>query len=81
MIEVALSYPEGGYVPDGVWYFMTDLAIFSAAIAAVSGIVWLWNRGPEKLIKYGPEWMTKLGIRWGKKRDLKKNGVPDEQTD
>ena len=67
-------YPEGGYVPDQVWYLMGDLAIFAAVVATISGVMFLWRHGPRLLIKYGPTLFTTWGNRW----DLRRNGDSNE---
>jgi len=70
MIEVFADwYPEGGYVPDEVWYLMGDLAIFAAVVATIAGIRFLWQHGPRLLIKYGPILFTTWGNRWMMRRN------------
>lgn len=76
---------EPEFFPSWLWEFMTNMGLLAAVVASFTLAAWtgtwLWNHGPKLLIKYGTKWMARLGIRWGNKRDLKKNGVPDEPTD
>ena len=60
---------EAAFFPEWVWHLMTNLGLIAAVIAAWASLVWVWNRGPALLIKYGPAWMTKLGLHWGARRD------------
>ena len=48
---------------------MTNLGLLAAIIAVWASAVWVWNRGPALLIKYGFNWMTTIGHWWGGKRD------------
>ena len=61
-------YPEGGFVPPEVWWMIADLGVLAAIVAVISGLVYLWKRGPAILIKNGPDWWTKLGRRWYARR-------------
>ena len=60
---------EAAFFPEWVWHLMTNLGLVAALIAAWASLVWVWNRGPALLIKFGPKWMTTMGHWWGGKRD------------
>lgn len=62
---------ETDFFPEWLWILMTNLAMLGAVIAFVTMLMWVWDRGPRLLIKYGPGWMTRLGLRWGNKRTMK----------
>lgn len=63
-----MRYPDGGIFPEWVWSLMTDIGLIVAIVAAISALLWLWDRGPGLLIKYGPQWMTTLGNKWHGRR-------------
>ncbi len=65
-----MGYPwEAEFFPAWVWHLMTNLGLIAALIAAWASLVWVWNRGPALLIKFGPDWLSKLGHWWCDKRD------------
>ncbi len=63
-----MRYPEDGLFPEWVWTVMTDVGLVVAVVAFFSALLWLWQRGPGFLVKYGPEWTTTLGEWWHGKR-------------
>ena len=57
------------FFPDALWNLMTNVGLVVAVVAFISAVLWLWDRGPKLLIKYGPAWLTTLGLHWDGRRN------------